>query len=1396
MAPLFGRRTASVVALAAILAVAHGQDVDDTEGTDSPTQDQMAEANARQAVGGRQSAVNSANYFGEEVLVYNRAGELISSSDSRYASYITTTAITSINITTESNTANNLGGIGPLNGNHTFLSRTLWGDECQCGRPDCSVAGTTPVPADRNCPKHPNFINFERIGVYNGQDISLRIDNSTVYEPANPSVNFFNGAPFQLNMRPLYDYNSGPLPDTDPEGQPFAPNHAMSSLGALAPLATAVFKSVLQTLDINYRAENSNNVNLFFQFYYTDSGIPVELDECLMAFYDFDQDHADYERAYIRESMMVTDFDALVVSATTELELNFSTGFEAVMTSTPASASQYNLYRNALINQDDGSGPLWGNGLLPMTTFVDWPWTEDRRAVVNRPRGFPGPGSCGGLASWPPMAGGRMCGGRWVGIGEQSPSAVDADADAELRRLGQMYNYNPFGGTGGVTCSQTAGVCSLDYTTAGAWSTYGTVTNPGYAVTNPGSDPALRFQASAARTQFRSRDGVIVRSTRLGMGAPHIPTYYWEGCKASCSDGRQNTCHMSTYTRPTYHENDPRPFCGSQWLWTGCGFTNGGTGITGTSNAGTTATVYANPVVNGGTDSRLVNSPNGCGLTGQPACSGSYMTGPSVYSNLYANQTSFLTNQITAYCSGPFATRAFVDPGDPALYDDVVPCILDCPRTDSMADWGNPTDAYTARYVKQQRDRSATFIFRNRQNFSTTFRTEIGTALANIMDETTDNTGAPYANGGFPNYDRTVVPACTTTSCTGSYQSPTRYPDGNPPTPTGGSYRIRNDLVVSDGSWNDHDPSDPPSHWVRGRTRISGRRLRFLPVDRQKGRNFLISSVDILLPPSPPPMTCALPPAQSSCLGCCGYPQCTDPMATCTRSPTSINTGTLAPFSPAAQLACGITCATGVPQCSGGTPTCFVSGGGGSAPQCGASGAGTATCTAQDGSTIPDGQPPVCVNPDAACIAACGADLPASCQASLGVPPQCLPPVRGGSNPAVCSTATMAIIGSCCPPSPPPPSPPSPSPPPPPPPSPPPPSPPPPTPPPPSPPPPGNPDTSPPPPSFPPPPPNVTTTCTACYDPHLAFAHGGKADFKGEHNAWYAMLSARNLTFSALFVHDDFKNPYKMVHGSAMKATTWVMRTKETGRTVTVEFNASATVPYRALVKVSDSNAGVWVHHGSRPFKVENIVVEMREQKLSGVNTGAGKRSWHGTALKVSTGLWSMNVWNKPYPNAASNPGKALLNINIEPLYDADNDVVAPHGLIGQSWDGDGKPTDGLLDDYSGAEVTTEAMGEGALEGVASDYKLRHKFATNFKFSRYDATAAKHRDVSKIAPAKRKSASVVHDLAEEHMEQSSPVGAASDVEDDEEVAEAGATKPALFASLLHGVRQLLSFGKK
>ena len=233
------------------------------------------------------------------------------------------------------------------------------------------------------------------------------------------------------------------------------------------------------------------------------------------------------------------------------------------------------------------------------------------------------------------------------------------------------------------------------------------------------------------------------------------------------------------------------------------------------------------------------------------------------------------------------------------------------------------------------------------------------------------------------------------------------------------------------------------------------------------------------------------------------------------------------------------------------------------------------------------------------------------------------------------------------------------------------------------------------------------------------------------------MLSARNASLNVLFVHDDFRNPYKLVHGSAMKAAAWTFRTNETGRIVTISYNASASaaVPNRALVHVSGSKTAMWVGHGSRPFKIENVRVEMHEKKQAGM----GRRgSWHGMALIVSNGMWRTNVWNKPFPNFVANPGKALLNIHIEALYDADSDHNAPHGLIGQSYDGDGQAVNGKVDDYSEAEVTTEAMAEGAIEGAASEYKMKSKWETSFKYSRFDTLAAPHRDVSKLFGEKLK----------------------------------------------------------
>lgn len=252
-------------------------------------------------------------------------------------------------------------------------------------------------------------------------------------------------------------------------------------------------------------------------------------------------------------------------------------------------------------------------------------------------------------------------------------------------------------------------------------------------------------------------------------------------------------------------------------------------------------------------------------------------------------------------------------------------------------------------------------------------------------------------------------------------------------------------------------------------------------------------------------------------------------------------------------------------------------------------------------------------------------------------------------------------------------------------------------------------------------------------DPHLTFAHGGKADFKGEHESWYTLLSAKNITVNVLFVHAEFKNPNRLVHGSHMAQIAMVVRTALTGKIYTVEYAASVTPPHRVLVRDSAGALVRTVAHGSGSFTEDNLIVSVREKRTGVLRA----RGWRGAVVFVSTGLWQVEVASKPFPNAIQNPGKALLDVQLKPLYDADHDVVAPHGLIGQSWDGDGIGLDGAQDDYTTVEVTTKAMAEGAIEGLAADYEV-DKFSTKFKYSRFDAVAAKPRDVSRLSGKRRK----------------------------------------------------------
>ena len=81
---------------------------------------------------------------------------------------------------------------------------------------------------------------------------------------------------------------------------------------------------------------------------------------------------------------------------------------------------------------------------------------------------------------------------------------------------------------------------------------------------------------------------------------------------------------------------------------------------------------------------------------------------------------------------------------------------------------------------------------------------------------------------------------------------------------------------------------------------------------------------------------------------------------------------------------------------------------------------------------------------------------------------------------------------------------------------------------------------------------------------------------------------------------------------------------------------------------------------------------------------------------------------------------------------------VAPHGLVGQSFDGSSLAVDGARDPVPrpGLNLTTTNMGEGAIEGSWRDYLVGSPFETGFRFSRFNRAEAPPRDVSKLTGRK------------------------------------------------------------
>lgn len=230
-------------------------------------------------------------------------------------------------------------------------------------------------------------------------------------------------------------------------------------------------------------------------------------------------------------------------------------------------------------------------------------------------------------------------------------------------------------------------------------------------------------------------------------------------------------------------------------------------------------------------------------------------------------------------------------------------------------------------------------------------------------------------------------------------------------------------------------------------------------------------------------------------------------------------------------------------------------------------------------------------------------------------------------------------------------------------------------------------------------------------DPHLSRADGYRLDMRGRDGKDYNLLSARNYSLAVRTTESHFmqKHSTQRVNGTHFTRAGFVARTNTTGKLVTALLTADITPWFYPITYVTvDGGKPIKLS----PTKQKSVVVEdVSVTILTGSKVSVRGAAWEVTATRRTL-----------YKPLAGSKTRNYLDFAIRRTTTR---AIAAHGIIGQSFDPRHRITkDGRLDDYSSAEVTTVAQGEGALEGVYTDYMVDSPLSTSFKFSLFDVAAS------------------------------------------------------------------------
>lgn len=239
-----------------------------------------------------------------------------------------------------------------------------------------------------------------------------------------------------------------------------------------------------------------------------------------------------------------------------------------------------------------------------------------------------------------------------------------------------------------------------------------------------------------------------------------------------------------------------------------------------------------------------------------------------------------------------------------------------------------------------------------------------------------------------------------------------------------------------------------------------------------------------------------------------------------------------------------------------------------------------------------------------------------------------------------------------------------------------------------------------------PPPPAVPGGVKVLGDPHLLFAGGRRADFRGVPGKHFALVSAPRLAVNVRIEKASFAYVDAVIHGTYM--TELIVRC---GDTLMVHNATNAT-------QWGFGWTATWIR--CCPNGPIRYVYPHTKHGCSGscdshddtrLDPDVNVKVEYATAT-LKCGDWTIRSTVQPVARFISGFSR---NLDIK----VNGPESLAHGIVGQNLDAR-TSRDGRMDNYpTSGEYTTVAQAEGAIEGEYSDYMLSAADATSFKYSRF-----------------------------------------------------------------------------